>query len=297
MNNEIECVNDFLKNPKALTQMEADYKSKWSHHLTLLHVLLVKNNIKKNHIIMNQTNYKNIKKNHTKLSKKLGFSIHHKSLFQSRTLVPNTRFLNHDVIEELAKNSAISLPMIIYAKEEILSPNLNQLPSKGIGKLLEYPNCCINWLIESEVNDFEIGFAILNKRGDIDSKDTPEEIAIKIIQIHSDECQPDILYRLCKIWNHQLSKGRKKFPFCFHQSCDECLDNDKSPSALLNEKYANFAKENFPKLYEKIILESKIASNEYDEDVKHATSNLQNMNYDPDNSEILTRITPLDILD
>ena len=76
MNNEIECVNDFLKNPKALTQMEADYKSKWSHHLTLLHVLLFKNNIKKNHIIMNQTNYKNIKKNHTKLSKKLGFSIH-----------------------------------------------------------------------------------------------------------------------------------------------------------------------------------------------------------------------------
>ena len=58
MNNEFECVNDFLKNPKSLTQMEVNCDSNWSDYLTLLHILLVKNNIKKNHIIMNDLNKK-----------------------------------------------------------------------------------------------------------------------------------------------------------------------------------------------------------------------------------------------
>ena len=164
-------------------------------------------------------------------------------------------------------------------------------------ELLEYPHCCINWLIETKINDFEIGFAILNRLEMISPQDTLGTLAQKIIKISSDDTQPDILYRLSEIWKNQLSIGRKKFPFCFHQPCDECLGDDKSPSALLNEKYAKFTQTNFPKLYKKIILESQIIAKEYDEDVKSATANLENIGYNPDDSEILTQITPIDILD
>ena len=297
MDNEIECVNDFLKNPKALTQMEVNYNSNWSDYLTLLHILLVKNNIKKNHIIMNESNIKKINKSHNQLSTKLNFSPILKSIPHSMTLVYETAFFNHEIIEKLALATLHSVIMIIYAKDEILSNNQTNLNSKAVGKLLEYPHCCINWLIENKINDFEIGFGILNRMEMISTQDTPEKIAKKIAKIHDDYTQPDILYRTSKIWKNQFSIGRKKFPFCFHQPCDECLGDDASPSALLNEKYAKFTQTNFPKLYEKIILESQIIANEYDEDVKSATTNLENIGYNPDNSEILTQVTPIDILD
>jgi hypothetical protein len=297
MDNEIECVNDFLKNPTALTQMEVNYNSNWSDYLTLLHILLVKNNIKKNHIILNESNKKKINKSHNQLSKKLNFSPNLKSIPHSMTLVYETGFFNHEIIEELALATFNSVIMIIYAKDEILLNDQTNLNSKSVGKLLEYPHCCINWLIETKINDFEIGFAILNRLEMISPQETLGALAQKIVKIHSDDTQPDILYRLSKIWKNQFSIGRKKFPFCFHQPCDECLGDDKSPSALLNEKYAKFAQTNFPKLYEKIILESQIIAKEYDEDVKSATTNLTNIGYNPDDSEILTQITPIDILD
>ena len=297
MNDDFEYVNDFLKNPKALTQMEVNFNSNWSDYLTLLHILLVKNNIKKNHIIMNDSNIKKINKSHNQLSKKLNFSPILKSIPHSMTLVYETPFLNHEIIEKLALATFHSIIMIIYAKDEILSNNQTNLNSKFVGKLLEYPHCCINWLIESKINDFEIGFAILNRMEMISTQDTSEKIVKKIVKIHDDLTQPDILYRTSKIWKNQLSIGRKKFPFCFHQPCDECLVDDKSPSALLNQKYAKFAQTNFPKLHEKIILESQIIAKGYDEDVKSATADLKNMGYNPDDSEILTQMTPIDILD
>ena len=187
--------------------------------------------------------------------------------------------------------------MIIYTKDEIIFKDLTHINSKSLGKLLEYPPCCINWLIENTINDFEIGFAILNRMDMISPKDTPKKIAQKIAKIHRDYAQPDILYRHSKIWNNQLSIGRKKFPFCFHQPCDACLSDDQSPSALLNEKYAKFAQTTFPKLYKKIISESQITAKAYHEDVQNATTDLNNMGYNPENSEILTQITPLDIKD
>ena len=45
-------------------------------------------------------------------------------------------------------------------------------------------------------------------------------------------------------------------PFIFFQPCDVCV-GPSSPARKLNEKYANFAKENYPQLY-KIIIETSM---------------------------------------
>ena len=44
--------------------------------------------------------------------------------------------------------------------------------------------------------------------------------------------------------------------FIFFQPCEACID-PSSPSRKLNDRYAKFAKEKFPQLYQKIIDEGK----------------------------------------
>jgi hypothetical protein len=45
----------------------------------------------------------------------------------------------------------------------------------------------------------------------------------------------------------------EKFPFVFHIACNACLNSDKSPSAVLNEKFEDFAKALDERLYDGIL--------------------------------------------
>ena len=59
-----------------------------------------------------------------------------------------------------------------------------------------------------------------------------------------------------KILVNHVAESRNTMPFIFFQPCDACI-GPSSPSRKLNEKYDNFAKENYPELYKKIIEEGK----------------------------------------
>ena len=63
--------------------------------------------------------------------------------------------------------------------------------------------------------------------------------------------------RMRKIFNN-IAESRETMPFIFFQPCDVCTAPASFlPARKLNEKYANFAKENYPQLYEIIIAKGK----------------------------------------
>jgi hypothetical protein len=66
---------------------------------------------------------------------------------------------------------------------------------------------------------------------------------------------PESRNRQEKISNH-IAESRETMPFIFFQPCDVCI-GPSSPARKLNERYANFTKENYPQLYEIIISEGK----------------------------------------
>jgi hypothetical protein len=46
----------------------------------------------------------------------------------------------------------------------------------------------------------------------------------------------------CYEWNTRFSATRDRFPFVLHTACDDCLELDDSPSAILNRQYEEVAR-------------------------------------------------------
>ena len=67
---------------------------------------------------------------------------------------------------------------------------------------------------------------------------------------------PETRDRIKKIYVNHIAESRNTMPFIFFQPCDACI-GPSSPSRKLNDRYAKFAKEKFPQLYQKIIDEGK----------------------------------------
>ena len=81
-----------------------------------------------------------------------------------------------------------------------------------------------------------------------------------------DKCDghvPETRNRIKKIRVNHIAESRDTMPFIFFQPCDVCI-GPSSPARKLNEKYANFAKENYLQLYKIIIAQGKIDADSYD---------------------------------
>ena len=297
MSNEQEFVEKYLKNPSPLTSLES--MGNWSNYLTLLHILLVKHGIKKTHLIINEKSKSVINKNNLKLSKKLKVSMKKRTPIYSTSLCYETDIFNHETIVEIIKGSAHNMMIIGYSVNDETFNDFTNLNTKIAGKLSEYPECCIKWMIKNQIWDLETAFRIFERINKNENNKIFEnfgniaELVHHLIQISHDDTYPPILSRRVKINHNQMVKGRQKFPFCFHQPCDECLNKEKSPTVILNEKYKRFTKNTFPELYDVIIKGSKAESEKYLKIEQRNVTDLKEIGYLEESND-LKPLTNLD---
>jgi hypothetical protein len=260
MNTDQNIVIDFLNNPKTISTL--DQNNNWANYLNLLHILLVKYRIRKTHVILLGHPKPRIVKNNLKLSKRLKIPMTKRSPFFSSTLSSGSEFLSNDLLLKIMSKGAGATDILGYSHDNIFK-TLSRLTTQSLGSLLDYPDCCILWKIKSDLWDLETAFGYL-KKIDVSMIHTNHDLlAETLVELSTDQSCPPILNNNIKIVGNKLKIGRKKFPFCFHQPCDECMKNENSPTSILNEKYAEFAKNSFPELYHAIIDKSKIEYEAY----------------------------------
>jgi len=279
MSNEQEIVKKYLENPIRLTSLES--MENWSNYLTFLHILLVKHKIKKTHVIIINKSKSVITKNNLQLSKKLKVSMKTRQPIYSSTLCYETDIFNHETIVEIIKCGANKTNVIGFSVDNGVFNDFTNLNTSMAGKLSEYPECCIKWIIKNHIWDLETAFGIFERTNENENNKQFENfqnlkvLVQYLIKISRDDTHPHILSRSTKIIHNQLIKGRQKFPFCFHQPCDDCLNNKNSPTSVLNKKYAQFAENTFPELYDAIIKGAKAESEKY---IKFEQENISQLN-------------------
>lgn len=256
MKKDKERIEKFLEKPKPLSELE---DGNWAQLLTILHILMVKYEIKKTHLIFSDPIRS--KKNHQRLAKAFEIPMYIKSVFYSKTVCPS-ELISNEILLKSVESSAGNPDIIVYSRDEYLA-NLSRLTSVSFGKLSDYPDCCILWFVKNQTWDYEIAYNHIKTRMKIPNENKEEFLVWFLQRLHNEQSHLPILEKNLKIITSQLKIGRKKFPFCFHQPCDECMKNDKSPTYILNKKYAKFAKENFPELFDVIIHEANLSSKNF----------------------------------
>jgi len=258
-----ECITQFLKNPLKLSILSGESEN-WASFLALLHILLVKYDVKKSHLVLGQERLsgKTILKNNLKISKKIDFPMKIIQSAYSETIASETPILDHDLIVQIVSHKPPERIMV-YSKEDsnwnkieyVIRTNLNTRTS---GRILEYPDCCIAEMIKHISNSYEIAYQIYQKdieNGNISTLDG-DKLTKFLKETSWDYDQPYILFHTWSFRKYQ-NNAFNKFPFCFHQPCANCINQKNSPTEILNSKYADFAKKNFPLLYNTIIKEGR----------------------------------------
>ncbi len=138
-------------------------------------------------------------------------------------------------------------------KYELVCVNINQKSICTTGKILEYSECCINWFDENQSMGWEEVYEFVMENGETEKV---EEIAEMMHQYYESGYVHTSKERIRKILVNHVVESRNTMPFIFFQPCDVCI-GPSSPSRKLNDRYAKFAKEKFPQLYQKIIEEGK----------------------------------------
>ena len=255
-------VEEFIENPKMLSDF-ANQKKDWSNFLTLLHLLLVKHGERKFHLASTSKRHsKNLRDLADKLELKWKV-VSGTELFEYQKQVTP---LPQIVIDAFGnKINGRNTHGLVIAKDENALDSLegSVFSDSNTGKILEYPDCCVNWFVNNTSSDWEELYAFVMEQSP-EGANTPVE---KVIQL-MDKCDghvPETRNRIKKIRVNHIAESRDTMPFIFFQPCDVCLISASFlPARKLNERYANFAKENYLQLYKIIIAQGKIDADSYD---------------------------------
>ena len=246
-------VDEFIENPKMLSEF-ADQKIHWSNFLTLLHLLLIKHGERKFHLAStNKRNSKNLRNLADKLELKWKVVTGTKLFEYQKQANPLPQNIV-DAIGTIINGKSTEGLLIAKDKNALDSLDGSVFSDSNVGKILEYPDCCIDWYVNNTSSDWEELCAFVMEHYS-EGANTPVENIIQMM----DQCDatiPETRNRIKKIYVNHIAESRETMPFIFFQPCDVCI----GPSSLarkLNERYANFAKENYPQLYEIIISEGK----------------------------------------
>ena len=131
-------------------------------------------------------------------------------------------------------------------KKELL-PDISSITGANIpiGHILEYPDCCINYFVDQKtriLNDCVID--------SFNNSFTRDEQVIEFCLENYQRYSYPPFQKLEKEFQNQTAESEKLFRFISHQACQNCMDNPQtSPSAILNETYANFATQIDNKLF------------------------------------------------
>ena len=132
-----------------------------------------------------------------------------------------------------------------FLKEELKPDILSMTGNVSVGRILEYPDCCISYFVDQKTR------LLINCITDsFNNSFTTDEQVIEFCleHYHIDSSPP--YQKLFKEFENHTEESRKLFRFISHQACQNCMDNPQSsPSAILNETYANFATQIDNKLF------------------------------------------------
>jgi len=248
-------VDEFIENPEPVSGF-SNPENYWPDFLALLHLLLIKHGEKKFHMV---THGKKYSKNLCNLADKLELKwkvVKGTSLFEYQKQVTT---LPQIVIDALGRDkNGIKTKGLVIAKDENTLNDLEDsvLSHSNIGKILEYPDCCVNWFVSNQSSGWEEVYAFIMENSREGTNTPIEEIILNMDQYFEYDYIPESEKRTRKIRIDHITESRETMPFIFFQPCDVCI-GPSSPARKLNERYANFAKENYPQLYEIIISEGK----------------------------------------
>ena len=248
--NEDKFVRKFCKEPFQISALSHS-KNHFYDFLGILNILLVKNHKKKFHITGGN------KRNVFKVSQTL-------KIYCNRLNRPfvldkyQSDIIDKQTLDLLINKKSRNSPDLCFAIDEKSITELNGVPltDGGLGTLFEYPECCVEWFVQSKWEDREIAYNYVKEHG-LASTNAEWIADIQNYAGKLYEHIPELLQRRKKIYLKNMKKVRQEFPFVEHQACDNCVDNVDSSTEKLNKIYAKFAKEKYPDLYKLIISESK----------------------------------------
>lgn len=159
------------------------------------------------------------------------------------------------VVSEFATSFSCGKQIFVFNSEEIESEIKKLVTGElQLGDILEYPQCCIQWMMDTKTESLEDCYKFFIKRyGEYNNSDEAVEFLHRNFE---SDIIPRNEDRMNKIQNNHVAKTISVYPFVFHQACDLCLKNPSSPTAKLNNKYEKFVKMEVPEEFYREILEA-----------------------------------------
>ena len=248
-------VDEFIENPKPISGF-SNPENNWPDYLGLLHLLLIKHGEKKYHMMgYPEESAKNI----CNLAEKLGLKWRIVSGTYAFDYQKQAISIPQNILD-LFDNARNGQPVeeLVIAKDDATLDKLGEpvFSHSNTGKILEYSDCCINWFDENKSIGWKEVYEFVMGRIESGQTEKEEEIAEMMAQYYESDYVKSSRKRIKKIVVNHIAESRNTMPFIFFQPCDACI-GPSSPTRKLNDRYANFAKEKFPQLYQKIIDEGK----------------------------------------
>ena len=215
-------VEEFIENPKMLSDF-ANQKKDWSNFLTLLHLLLVKHGERKFHLASTS---KRRSKNLRGLADELELKwkvVSGTELFEYQNQVTP---LPQIVIDAFGnKINGRNTHGLVIAKDENALDSLegSVFSDSNTGKILEYPDCCVNWFVNNTSSGWEEVYAFVMEQSPEGTSTSVEDVIEMMDQNYESDYVHESKKRIKKIRVNHIAESRDTMPFIFFQPCDVCL--------------------------------------------------------------------------
>ena len=251
---ESKVVEKFLKNPFPISALgiSATPQDPYYDYLALFHLLLIKKGMKKGFCIPTGV------KNGIKICKELKLAFK-KSNGTYVLVVGKNNSLSKETTNEILKRGEgkwVNEIICGYDDDFVKEYSEKRCDHTVIGKLEEYPDCCVNQFVNNVWSDFESIAEVIG--------DQPENVEA-IIEYRRDVSKSEKMFERYKKIMLEYAEGRKKFPYVMHQACVECVSKgDNSPTGKLNSRWEKICEKEFPELNKEIV---EGAIREYDDKI------------------------------
>ena len=252
MTNLSEIVKKFLKKPYPISALgiSPENQDPYYDYIALFHLILIKKGMKKGFCLPTGV------KNGIKICKELKLAFKKSNGTVGLVVGKNNSLSKETTSEILKRGEGKWVKDIIcgYDDDFVKEYSEKHCDHILIGKLEEYPDCCVNQFVNNFWGDYESIAEVVGDR--------PENVDA-IRERNRDSSQSEKIFERHKKILLEYADGRKKFPYAIHQACTECLSNgNNSPTGKLNSMWKKVCEEEFPELNKEIL---KGAKREYDD--------------------------------
>ena len=203
--NEDKFIKKFCKKPYSISGLSHSGNDFYDF-LGMLHILLVKNHEKKFHITGSEN-----KRNVLRVSNEL-------KIYCNRLNRPffldkyQSDIIDKQILDLLIKTKNNDAYDLCFAMNEKSITDFNGVPltHSGLGTLFEYPECCVDWFVQSTWEDKEIAYNYVKENG---LASTNEELIVSIENYAGELHQyiPELVQRRKKIFSKKLKIFIKKY--------------------------------------------------------------------------------------